>query len=156
MGGWHLQPDCNMPSGEALIRQILSGRKYFSEKYGISPSVTINFDSFGHSRGLVQIVTKTGYDSYMCCRPSDWWISLPSDMFIWKGYDGSEVTVRRLDAYSTPLGHAQDKRLAAERYVGFCDLKRRRAEAAAARGAAAGQRADALPARGAARRKAGA
>ena len=109
MGGWHLQPDCNMPSGEALIRQILSGRKYFSEKYGISPSVTINFDSFGHSRGLVQIVTKTGYDSYMCCRPSDWWISLPSDAFIWKGYDGSEVTVRKLDAYNTPLGHAQDK-----------------------------------------------
>ena len=31
MGGWHLQPDCNMPSGEGFVRNILSGRKYFWE-----------------------------------------------------------------------------------------------------------------------------
>ena len=33
MGGWYLQPDCNMPSGESLVRQILLGRNYFKEKF---------------------------------------------------------------------------------------------------------------------------
>ena len=34
MGGWYLQPDCNMPSGESFVRQILVGRHYFREKFG--------------------------------------------------------------------------------------------------------------------------
>ncbi|WP_446692512.1 glycoside hydrolase family 38 N-terminal domain-containing protein, partial [Ruminiclostridium cellobioparum] len=54
MGGWYLQPDCNMPSGESFVRQILEGREYFREKFGVTPHTAINFDSFGHSRGLVQ------------------------------------------------------------------------------------------------------
>ena len=58
MGGWYLQPDCNMPSGEALVRQISEGRKYFKEKFGVTPTVAMNVDSFGHSRGLVQIMNK--------------------------------------------------------------------------------------------------
>lgn len=32
-GGWYLQPDCNLPSGEAFVRQIELGRKYFAEKF---------------------------------------------------------------------------------------------------------------------------
>ena len=38
MGGWYLQPDCNMPSGESFIRQMESGREYFLEKFGEAPS----------------------------------------------------------------------------------------------------------------------
>jgi len=26
MGGWYLQPDCNMPAGESFVRQILAGK----------------------------------------------------------------------------------------------------------------------------------
>jgi len=69
MGGWYLQPDCNMPSGESVVRQILLGRAYFREKFGVEPSTAINFDPFGHNRGLVQILAKSGYDSYLFCRP---------------------------------------------------------------------------------------
>ena len=69
MGGWYLQPDCNMPSGESFVRQILVGQKYFEEKFGIKPTTAINFDPFGHTRGLVQIMRKCGQDSYMVsCR----------------------------------------------------------------------------------------
>ena len=68
MGGWHVQPDCNMPSGESFVRQMLSGRKYFLEKFGKVPEVAINFDSFGHSRGLVQIMAKSGYKGYVHMR----------------------------------------------------------------------------------------
>lgn len=58
-GGWYLQPDCNLPSGESFVRQILSGRKYFMEKFGVAPSTAVNYDPFGHTRGLVQIMTKS-------------------------------------------------------------------------------------------------
>lgn len=55
MGGWYLQPDCNLPSGEAFVLQIKLGREYFQEKFQMRPTTAINFDSFGHSVGLVQI-----------------------------------------------------------------------------------------------------
>ena len=55
MGGWHLQPDCNLPCGEFFVRQIQEGRKYFLEKFGKVPHVAINFDPFGHTRGLVRL-----------------------------------------------------------------------------------------------------
>ncbi|RPH99295.1 MAG: alpha-mannosidase, partial [Calditrichaeota bacterium] len=56
MGGWYLQPDCNMPSGESFVRQILTGRRFFKKWFNAEPRTAINFDSFGHSRGLVQIL----------------------------------------------------------------------------------------------------
>lgn len=56
MGGWYLQPDCLMPSGEGMVRQIREGELYFKEKFGVMPTTAVNFDPFGHSRGLVQIL----------------------------------------------------------------------------------------------------
>jgi len=69
IGGWYLQPDCNMPSGESLVRQILCGKAYFKEKFDVAPTVSISFDAFGHTRGLVQIMKKSGYDAYLFFRP---------------------------------------------------------------------------------------
>ena len=95
MGGWFVQPDCNMPSGESFVRQILVGKTYFQEKFGAEPRTAINFDPFGHSRGLVQILKKTGYHSYIFCRPDSKELELPGDNFIWAGYDGSEILAHR-------------------------------------------------------------
>ena len=61
MGGWYCQPDCFVPSGESFIRQITLGREYFWEKFGQRPTTALNFDSFGHTRGLPQILKKTGF-----------------------------------------------------------------------------------------------
>jgi len=79
MGGWYLQPDCNMPSGESFVRQILTGRNYFKEKFNVVPTTAINFDSFGHNRGLVQIMKKSGYDSYIFTQPSKDECPLPAE-----------------------------------------------------------------------------
>ncbi len=109
MGGWYLQPDCNMPSGEAFVRQIGLGRKYFADKFGARPTTAINFDSFGHSVGLVQILRKCGYDSYICCRPNPEMMDLPRD-FWWVGKDGSRVKVTRTtdeNLYCTAFGTAK-------------------------------------------------
>lgn len=88
MGGWYLQPDCLIPTGESFVRQIEVGNRYFMEKFGVKPESAINFDPFGHSRGLVQILKKSGYNSYVFMRPYDF---VPEHDFVWKGYDGSEV-----------------------------------------------------------------
>ena len=111
MGGWYLQPDCNMPSGEAFVRQIGLGRKYFQEKFGARPTTAVNFDSFGHSVGLVQILKKCGYDSYICCRPNPEMMELPRD-FWWVGKDGSRVKVTRTtdeNLYCTAYGNAKNE-----------------------------------------------
>ncbi len=110
MGGWFLQPDCNMPSGESFVRQILAGRTYFQEKFGVMPTTAINFDPFGHSRGLVQIMAKSGYDAYLFCRPGQDDCPLPSSEFRWVGFDGSEILGSRcIDWYNSSLGKAHEK-----------------------------------------------
>jgi alpha-mannosidase len=121
MGGWYLQPDCNMPSGESFVRQILLGRRYFAEKFGARPTTAINFDPFGHTRGLVQIMAKSGYDSYLFCRPGAEDCRLEADEFIWEGYDGGDTSQhsrvlghRVWGWYNSPLGKAREK---AENFV---------------------------------------
>ncbi len=109
MGGWHDQPDCNLPSGEGFARQVTEGRRYFSEKFGVEPTTAINFDPFGHTRGLVQILAKSGYDSYLFCRPHGGNLTLPAETFRWVGYDGSSVIGQRsVEGYGTAMGHAVD------------------------------------------------
>ncbi len=105
MGGWYLQPDCVMTSGESLMSQIELGREYFEEKFGVKPTTAINFDPFGHSRGLVQILRNAGYDSYIFMRPE----SIKGN-FWWEGFDGSRILGHGMYAfYSTKKGEAINK-----------------------------------------------
>ncbi len=105
MGGWYLQPDCVMTSGESLLEQIYLGNEYFMEKFGVKPVTAINFDPFGHSRGLVQILKKTGYQNYIFMRPGKW-----DGNFRWRGFDGSEIIAHRMfGGYNTLKGEAVNK-----------------------------------------------
>ena len=105
IGGWYLQPDCNMPCGESMVRQILFGKKYFTEKFGVFPEIAFNVDAFGHSRGLVQIIKKCGQSGNIICRPYPSETNLPHSRFIWVGPDGSEIKVMRaVEGYNTLLG----------------------------------------------------
>jgi alpha-mannosidase len=111
MGGWYVQPDCNMPSGESFVRQALLGRRYFAEKFGVEPRTAVNLDPFGHTRGLVQILAKSGYTAYLCCRPGNRECPLPGDAFVWVGYDGSEVLATRASAHYCSVGGKERERL---------------------------------------------
>ena len=114
MGGWYCQPDCLVPSGESFIRQITLGREYFLDKFNARPRIALNFDSFGHTKGLPQILKKTGFDGYIFCRPMPSYVSIPHfkdyphGPFLWEGYDGSRIkTLRYEDAwhnYTSPYG----------------------------------------------------
>lgn len=108
MGGWYLQPDCNMLSGESFVRQILKGKEYFTEKFGVFPTTAINFDPFGHTKGIVQIISKCGQDAYMFMRPYASEMKLPSEQFVWNGFASSSVKACRVEAYNTPLGKSAE------------------------------------------------
>lgn len=111
MGGWYVQPDCNMPSGESFVRQALLGRRYFKAKLGVEPRTAVNLDPFGHTRGLVQILAKSGARSYLCCRPGNQQCPLPRDEFVWVGFDGSEVLANRASAHYCSVGGQERVRL---------------------------------------------
>ena len=129
MGGWYLQPDCLLPAGEGIVRQIREGERYFSEKFGVKPTAAVNFDPFGHSRGLVQILQKCGQNGYIFMRPYAMYmpmpqLELPNEYFWWEGYDGSRVKCARVSDYNSELGRAREKvegdmAVQAERAVGL-------------------------------------
>ena len=107
MGGWYLQPDCNMPQGESFVRQIQVGHRYFVEKFGVEATTAINFDAFGHCTGLPQIMVGCGQDSVMLTRTGD--EAIPSSQFLWEGVDGTRIKVFAPNhGYNSPLGHAAE------------------------------------------------
>ncbi len=89
VGGMWVEPDANMPDGEALARQLLYGKRYFLDTFGIDVKVGWNPDTFGHSWQLPQILRRAGIDSYVfgrCAPGPD-----PTHFFWWEGLDGSRV-----------------------------------------------------------------
>jgi len=95
-GGFWVQPDCNIPSGESFCRHALYSQRYFKEKFGVTATTGYNVDSFGHNGMLPQIHKKAGMDSYIFMRPNDEEKALPSNLFRWKSPDGSEVVTFKI------------------------------------------------------------
>jgi alpha-mannosidase len=95
-GGWLLQPDLNLPDTESLIRQMVVGRRFFREHFGLEPRVAYNFDSFGHSGGLPQLLVQGGYRMYIHMRPQAPDLALPSDLYRWRGLEGAEILALRI------------------------------------------------------------
>lgn len=103
VGGWIIQPDCNLPSGESFVRQGLYGQHYFQEKFGLKASVGYNVDSFGHNGSLPQILKKSGMDNYVFMRPMPNEMGISKRIFNWKSKDGSSVKCYRIPyEYCTP------------------------------------------------------
>ena len=99
-GGFWVQPDCNIPSGEAFVRHALYSQRYFKEKFGVTADVGYNVDSFGHNGMLPQILKKAGMSRYVFMRPdeseSTTGSNIPQDLFVWESPDGSEVLAARI------------------------------------------------------------
>ena len=65
VGGMWVEPDLNMPAGESLVRQILVGKRYFQNKFGVDIKIGWNPDSFGYNWQLPQIYKKSGMDYFV-------------------------------------------------------------------------------------------
>jgi len=110
-GGWFIQPDVNLPGTESLVRTIAEGRRYFGERFGTAPRVAYNFDSFGHSGGLPQILKLAGYEMYIHMRPQALELRLPADLYRWRGVDGTTIPAYRIAVglYHTERDNIEDR-----------------------------------------------
>lgn len=107
VGGWWVQPDCNIPAGESFCRQGLYGQRTFERLLGRRASAGYNVDSFGHAGTLPAILAQSGLDGYIVGRPSTLDRSLPADQFWWQAPDGSRVLACRLSSYNNePISDA--------------------------------------------------
>jgi alpha-mannosidase len=92
VGGMWVEPDLNMPDGESLVRQLLQGKRYFKERFGVDIRIGWNPDSFGYNWQLPQIYKKSGID-YFVTQKMAWndTNKLPLKLFWWQSPDGSRV-----------------------------------------------------------------
>ena len=92
VGGMWCEPDLNMPCGESLVRQLLTGKRYFQQKFGVDVRIGWNPDSFGYSRQLPQIYKRSGVD-YFVTQKMSWndTVPMPFKLFHWEAPDGSRV-----------------------------------------------------------------
>jgi alpha-mannosidase len=91
-GSMWVESDCNLVSGESLVRQILYGERFLQEEFERSYDVLWLPDTFGYSAALPQILLRAGITSFMTTKLS--WNDtnrLPADTFRWRGIDGSEI-----------------------------------------------------------------
>ena len=93
VGAMYVEPDCNVPSAESLIRQCLYGQKTYERMFGKKVNNAWLPDVFGNSWILPQILKKSGVDYFVSNKMSTWNDTnrFPHNNFRWKGIDGSEV-----------------------------------------------------------------
>ena len=91
-GSMWLEADCNLSSGESLVRQILFGKRFFKDEFGVDNKVVWLPDVFGYSAAMPQIMKKSGVDKFVT-QKIGWNESnrMPYDIFNWKGIDGTEI-----------------------------------------------------------------
>ncbi len=93
IGGMWVEPDLNMPDGESLVRQILYGKNYFKDKFGVDVKIGWNPDSFGYNWQLPQIYKRSGID-YFVTQKLLWaheFTTFPYRLFYWESPDGSKM-----------------------------------------------------------------
>ena len=121
VGGMWVEPDLNLPSGESLVRQVMLGKRYFQQKFGVDVKIGWNPDSFGYNWQLPQIYKKCGMD-YFVTQKIYWndTTKIAHKLFWWEAPDGSRILTyfphdyangieppkiaEDLAAYAPPLG----------------------------------------------------
>ena len=94
-GGWWVEPDCNIPGGESLVRQGLYGQRELKRLFGQTATAGYNVDSFGHQAGIPSILAGQGMNGYVFMRPNSDQMKLPAPAFRWTGEDGKTVVGQR-------------------------------------------------------------
>ncbi len=112
VGGMWVQPDCNIPSGEAFCRHMLYSQKFFKENFGFTVKTGYNVDSFGHNGMLPQLLKKSGIDNYVYQRPDNR-LEKPNlpfeNLHLWQSPDGSIINCFHIpDGYG---GNVEQERL---------------------------------------------
>ena len=103
-GGMWVEADCNLTSGESLVRQFMHGKRFFKEEFGVDNRILWLPDVFGYSGALPQIMKKCGIDYFMTTKLAwNQFNKVPYDTMMWRGIDGTEVLTHLI----TTLGVSQ-------------------------------------------------
>ncbi|PSN77842.1 alpha-mannosidase, partial [filamentous cyanobacterium CCP4] len=102
--GLWVEPDLNLPGGEAIARQILYGQRYCAEKFGGISAIAWLPDTFGFCWQLPQLLAQGGI-RYFATQKLRWNDTnpFPHDLFTWQGPDGSEITGVTLPPIGTDI-----------------------------------------------------
>ncbi len=106
VGGWYVQPDCNIPGAAGFRKQIEIGQAYFRRTFGRAPKIAYNVDSFGHAATIPNFLSEAGQTHYVFLRPQEHEKVLPSRLFRWRSTPrGPSVTAFRIAGmYHTSTG----------------------------------------------------
>ena len=99
-----VEPDCNLIGGESWVRQILYGKRYFKEKFGVDVELGWNPDSFGYNWNMPQFFSKSGINTFITQKIS--WNDtnvFPYHLFWWESPDGSRVLSYILSGYTNTI-----------------------------------------------------
>lgn len=91
-GAMWVEADCNLTSGESLVRQIIHGKRFFEQEFDIDSRILWLPDVFGYSAALPQICAKAGIEAFVTSKIS--WNDtnrMPYDIFEWTGIDGTKL-----------------------------------------------------------------
>lgn len=91
-GGMYVEADCNLISGESMVRQFLHGKNFFMDEFGVDVKNLWLPDVFGYSAALPQIIKKSGCDYFLTQKIS--WSNInkfPHNSFLWQGIDGTRI-----------------------------------------------------------------
>jgi alpha-mannosidase len=127
VGGMWVEPDLNMPDGESLVRQLLVGKRWYKNAYGVDVRIGWNPDSFGYTWQLPQIYKKSGVD-YFVTQKMTWndTNQLPFKLFWWESPDGSKVLAYFPHDYAngdlSPVRLSGDLKTARERAPGMTEM----------------------------------
>jgi alpha-mannosidase len=127
VGGMWVEPDLNMPDGESLVRQLLVGKRWYKQAYGVDVRIGWNPDSFGYTWQLPQIYKKSGVD-YFVTQKMTWndTNQLPFKLFWWESPDGSKVLTYFPHDYANdnlnPVRLASDLAVARKRSPGMLEM----------------------------------
>ncbi len=107
-GAMWVEADCNLSSGEALVRQVMYGKRFFKDEFGVDNHVLWLPDVFGYSAALPQILKKCGVDWFVTSKIS--WNdtnTMPYDTFEWYGIDGTPIHTYFLTAQNKQQGEPE-------------------------------------------------
>jgi alpha-mannosidase len=92
LGSMWVEADCNLSSGEALVRQLLHGKRFFEREFGVETVDVWLPDVFGFSAGLPQIMKQAGVE-YFLAQKLSWnqFNQFPHNTFLWEGIDGTKI-----------------------------------------------------------------
>ncbi|MEZ0215668.1 MAG: alpha-mannosidase, partial [Rariglobus sp.] len=114
-GTFWVEPDCNIPSGEAFVRQVLLGAKFFRDEFGIVPDYCWEPDVFGYNGQLPQILKKSGH-AYFMTQKLSWNVvnQFPYQSFHWEGIDGTRILTHMLpeETYNSPAAARSLRKIA--------------------------------------------